>query len=1272
VQAHEPVSVPLDTSNGTWNTTKMLASAALTQLWFGTVASIQSLFGVDNSAAVDEMNKAGTVLHTVGFDINAGGVLNQVGAVAGKVTTSVLVGATQIAMNVVGYTARVAAGIVESIWPGVITPQPAPTPFLEMVDDGATLGEQIGYVGSAFLQSLYSGGAAFFKMSADLAAGNWESAKENGVEALTMLLGMKVGETALLWKQLKLRVRQMAFDVQQLAQGVISQSPLEFLTKGPEGRQLIIKREQELDPIDPTAPPIEVTKISTSEQFEQQVTGDLLLNRDDTVAYKGTFCFAAGTLVHTKEGLKPIEQIKVGDWVLSKHESGEGEQAYKRVTRTIKSNEDVPICLVRYYSEPDHKFEDLFVTPNHPFYVKVYGKDVGWQAAAGVTHPLELVAYDNTSISAYDCYTLWCTPDEGISIGLGTKFDTGPVIDFRDGVGKIIDEYGDERVMGGMSALWCQTVYNIEVEDYHTYYVGEFGVWVHNTNCGGAGDAGITQPVSLQPLRPVGQVYSRTTSSGLPHPSELKGPGVILEEARIDLASSLEEAYVFEGNLPGAFEGNRVRLDTGGLGISTPQWSAVFRNSKGWNTIKFDGRVPTSDLTQWTNTFLDSKTSLPIIKKSDVFSDFRRRAEAMNQIDGQLIITIKKTVKGEDNFKAFVELRNFISQDVAKQDFWLKEKQYEHLALHFEGDAYVVVFDKDGNWTLQKPKFTATQIVNGKPETVEVDGLLEKPPLHLLAESEGASRSSLALMDANSLLPAAKQYWLNAGAPEALLDSVEVTVDTLAPGIAAMTLGKQITLSADGAGWGWFVDATPAEQEEFGPGDAPNEFKALAGSAAEGQLDLLTVLIHELGHVLGLGHAPGDDDVMVQYLTPGVRRLPVAEDLAALASQQSYDTSIGQWTTVGATLVPDAPVQTPSRLAQAQQVGAWSTRGSVAFDDIFTRLTLNESATTQTNAGQIFTLTEHDRILSFTLDGLALDDQAAGPDDAFEVGLLDAHSGALLTGAIGLSRSDALLNFQANGVERTAAGVIRRDNDDGSRTYRVDLHNVPAGTAAHLSFDLIGFAGTGSQVTVRDLRLSSDPVAFADVATLDEDTLATGNVLANDLPADVPGVQAQLVEGPGHGVLTLAEDGGFTYRPDADYFGADGFSYRSVDAEGRVSNTARVEFTIDPVNDAPVLPPPSATTVTAGQPYTFDPLAGAFDVDGPGLTVHWVTPPQHGTLTANSDGSLYLDSAFHKRQTPRLILGPGVGHDVSALGREARNVDGHPTPFSRPQVRTVA
>jgi hypothetical protein len=45
-------------------------------------------------------------------------------------------------------------------------------------------------------------------------------------------------------------------------------------------------------------------------------------------------CLVAGTLVHTKDGLKPIEQIQVGDWVLSQPED-KGEQAYKRVVNTF-------------------------------------------------------------------------------------------------------------------------------------------------------------------------------------------------------------------------------------------------------------------------------------------------------------------------------------------------------------------------------------------------------------------------------------------------------------------------------------------------------------------------------------------------------------------------------------------------------------------------------------------------------------------------------------------------------------------------------------------------------------------------------------------------------------------------------------------------------------------------------------------------------------------------------------------------------------------------
>ncbi len=47
-------------------------------------------------------------------------------------------------------------------------------------------------------------------------------------------------------------------------------------------------------------------------------------------------------------------------------------------------------------------------------------------------------------------------------------------------------------------------VYNLEVEDFHTYYVGEHGIWVHNQNCNGLNFEALntTKPVALNAQQP--------------------------------------------------------------------------------------------------------------------------------------------------------------------------------------------------------------------------------------------------------------------------------------------------------------------------------------------------------------------------------------------------------------------------------------------------------------------------------------------------------------------------------------------------------------------------------------------------------------------------------------------------------------------------------------------------------------------------------------------------------------------------------------------------
>ena len=87
----------------------------------------------------------------------------------------------------------------------------------------------------------------------------------------------------------------------------------------------------------------------------------------------------------------------------------------------------------------------------------------------------------------------------------------------------------------------------------------------------------------------------------------------------------------------------------------------------------------------------------------------------------------------------------------------------------------------------------------------------------------------------------------------ALLNNATITIADLADGYLALTTGTTITLDTDAAGYGWFIDSTPLRNEEFAANaTSPWQFTALEGSAAAGKIDLMTVLMHELGHVMSV------------------------------------------------------------------------------------------------------------------------------------------------------------------------------------------------------------------------------------------------------------------------------------------------------------------------------------------------------------------------------------------------------------------------------------
>jgi hypothetical protein len=132
-----------------------------------------------------------------------------------------------------------------------------------------------------------------------------------------------------------------------------------------------------------------------------------------------------------------------------------------------------------------------------------------------------------------------------------------------------------------------------------------------------------------------------------------------------------------------------------------------------------------------------------------------------------------------------------------------------------------------------------------------------------------------------ALLPEAIARWAATGlAPRdvARLRATAVEVTDLPDGYlgAAPLYGTVISLDADATGYGWFVDPTPADDAEFavptaGRGADPT-------SPATGRMDLLTVVMHELGHVLGLDSRFGGDssDLMTAELWTGARRTPIS------------------------------------------------------------------------------------------------------------------------------------------------------------------------------------------------------------------------------------------------------------------------------------------------------------------------------------------------------------------------------------------------------------
>ncbi|MBK8039286.1 MAG: tandem-95 repeat protein [Verrucomicrobiaceae bacterium] len=232
----------------------------------------------------------------------------------------------------------------------------------------------------------------------------------------------------------------------------------------------------------------------------------------------------------------------------------------------------------------------------------------------------------------------------------------------------------------------------------------------------------------------------------------------------------------------------------------------------------------------------------------------------------------------------------------------------------------------------------------------------------------------------------------------------------------------------------------------------------------------------------------------------------------------------------------------------------------------------------------------------------------------------------------------------ASTPEDTAVPVllIGTDVDGDTLSYQIvtpPAHGVLSGLAPNLTFTpALNFNGGDSfTFTVSDGTAVSAPAtftiaigpendapeAFAVSVTLDEDSLANVTASTFDLDGDV--LSLAVVSAPQHGTLT-ATSGGWTYTPEADYHGADSFTYRANDGLAD-SAPATVSIQINPVNDIPVA---SAQSRSTAEDTALNGTLSADDQDGDTLTFALQTAPQHGVVAITGSSFTYTpDADYH-------------------------------------------
>ncbi|WP_458411415.1 tandem-95 repeat protein [Vibrio parahaemolyticus] len=169
--------------------------------------------------------------------------------------------------------------------------------------------------------------------------------------------------------------------------------------------------------------------------------------------------------------------------------------------------------------------------------------------------------------------------------------------------------------------------------------------------------------------------------------------------------------------------------------------------------------------------------------------------------------------------------------------------------------------------------------------------------------------------------------------------------------------------------------------------------------------------------------------------------------------------------------------------------------------------------------------------------------------------------------------TDKVVSLDAENGPKNGTVIV---NNDGTVTYTPDDNYVGEDTFTYI----VTSGGVSESTTVSvDVTPENDaPVAKDDIATTQEDTVVTIDVLPNDTDVDGDKLSIQSATVPEAQGKVEIVDGKLVFTPAENFNGDAEITYTVTD--GELTDEAKVTVTVNPVNDAPTIKVDAVESIT--------------------------------------------------------------------------------------------